>query len=198
MTNINLATLNTLRAENGKPALKSWKESKAKLEAAILNEQRPIAAKGVDHAKMEEQKAARLRQEQLEATAKATREQREADAKALAEAEAKLPKPTPAKNTKPVDVKELQEALAKSKVAVTKLPPAGSKPKRKQDGLREKVAKTTKAKPAATTGSNSSEASIAAERLGVTAKAVRAKLRKLGHTAGHGLSADQIVKLIKA
>lgn len=194
MTNINLATLNALRAENGKAPLKNWKESKAKLEAAILNEQRPIAAKSIDHAKMEEQKTARLRQEALEQTAKAAREQREADAKALLEAEAKLPKPAAVKNTKPVDMKALQEALAKTTKTATKLPPAGVSPKAVK---KITVAKPDKPdKPAA--GSNSSEASIAAERLGVTAKAVRAKLRKLGHSAGHGLSADQIVKAVKA
>jgi hypothetical protein len=173
MNTINLVTLNSLRAQNGKAPLKSWKESKSKLEAAILSEKNVIAAKAVDHAKMEEQRVARLRQEQLEASAKAAREKAEADAKALKEAEAKLPKPQPRKVSKPVSLQELQKALAKTDKQPRKLP----------------------AKPAAKA---SSEASIAAERLGITAKAVRAKLRKLGHSAGHGLSADQIVKALRA
>lgn len=186
MTNSTLETLNTLRAENGKTPLKSWKESKAKLKAAILNEQTFTAKVGIDQAKKEEQRVARLRQEQLEETARKTREQREAAAAALTEAEAKMPKPTPAKAKGPVDVKALQEALAKTTKTATKIPPAGTKP--------AKAAKPAKAK---STGTGSSEAGIAAERLGLSGKAVRAKLRKLGHTAGHGLSADQIVKLIK-
>lgn len=50
-----LATLNTLRAKNNMPPLKAWKESKAKLEAAIsklaakapLKEQLEVSAKPV-------------------------------------------------------------------------------------------------------------------------------------------------------
>jgi hypothetical protein len=51
-----LATLNTLRAKNGMPPLKAWKESKAKLEAAIgklaakapLKDQLEVSAKPKD------------------------------------------------------------------------------------------------------------------------------------------------------
>jgi hypothetical protein len=171
MTNpiaITLDSLNSARAQNGKAPLKSWKESKAKLVEAIMKET-------------------------LTSSANKTREQRQADAAALAEAEAKLPPmPMAAKAKGAVDIKALQEALAKTDKQPVKVPAVGVKPAKV-----EKVAapKTPKAK--ASTGAGSSEAGIAAERLGVTAKALRAKLRKLGHTAGHGLSADQIVKLMK-
>jgi hypothetical protein len=40
--------LNNLRAANGKAPLKSWKESKAKLEAAIAKEMEMLEAKGIE------------------------------------------------------------------------------------------------------------------------------------------------------
>lgn len=129
---MDLKHLNDLRTKLGMNPLKAWKESKAKLEAAIT--------------------------------------------KAKAE------------------VEKLQETK------VTKLPPAraaGVDPAPKKAKLvTTKPEKAKKEK--AERGAGSSEASIAAERLGMSPKAVRAKLRKLNHRAGHGLSADAIVKLLKA
>lgn len=164
-----LSRLNVLRAQSGKAPLKSWKESGAKLETAIAIE----------------------KQVALAHSAAETKIKREADAAALAEAEAKLPPMKIAKPKPAVDVKALQEALAKTTKTATKIPAAGTKPAKPAKA--EAAPKAAKA----STGSGSSEAGIAAERLGISAKAVRAKLRKLGHTAGHGLSADQIVKLMK-
>ena len=172
-----LSQLNVLRQQAGKAPLKSWKESTAKLEAAIAAAKADVLAK----------------------SAADTREKREADAIELQKAEAKLPKPTPAKPTAPVNVKELQDALARSNKPVTKLPAAKANglekdaPKAKVKVVEHEINKRTETK-----GTQSSEASIAAERLGMSPKAVRAKLRKLNHRAGHGLSADQIVKAIKA
>lgn len=47
------------------------------------------------------------------------------------------------------------------------------------------------------TGQATSAASQAAAQLGMNPKNVRAKLRKLGHNAGHGLSVSEIIALFK-
>lgn len=154
-----LALVNEHRVQQGMKPLKSWKDSKAKLDAML--------------AKLED----------------------------AAVNETDMPAPVVTRGeTKVAEGAYKNEREAKERTGM------GTQGKPKKSAITQKPAKAAitrdnaepKAKRSAATptGSPSSEASKAAQQLGMNPKNVRARLRKLGHNAGHGLSAAEIVKLL--
>ena len=148
-----LALVNEHRVQQGMKPLKSWKDSKAKLDAML--------------AKLED----------------------------AAVNETDMPAPVVTRGeTKVAEGAYKNEREAKERTGM------GTQGKPKKSAITQKPAKAAitrnNAKPATPTGSPSSEASKAAQQLGMNPKNVRARLCKLGHNAGHGLSAAEIVKLL--
>lgn len=138
-----LALVNEHRVNQGMKPLKSWKDSKAKLDAML----------------------------------------------------AKLTDNTPDPRPEPVVTKAepaVAEGAYKNKRQAKER--TGIHARKSQPGIH------TQEKPAkqqhTPTGDATSQASLAARELSMNPKNVRARLRKLGHNAGHGLSAAEIVKLL--